>query len=72
MALLPPNSKIERPNLLATFSPTALPINVDPVAETTGILLSWLIFTPIFLSPVNMIDKFFGRFISNVTSFHIF
>ena len=35
-ALLPPSSRIARPKRLATRSPTAWPIAVEPVAETTG------------------------------------
>src|SRR5271170_7231051 len=36
IALLPPSSRIGRPNRAATFGPTIEPMRVDPVAETTG------------------------------------
>ena len=40
MALFPPNSSNVFPNLEPTFSATFLPILVEPVAETKGILIS--------------------------------
>src|SRR3984957_3587064 len=36
IALLPPSSRIGRPNREATLGPTIEPIRVDPVAETIG------------------------------------
>ena len=36
IALLPPSSRIARPNRAATLGPTTEPIRVDPVAETIG------------------------------------
>ena len=40
MALLPPNSKIVLPKRLATSLFNSLPMRVEPVAETNGILVS--------------------------------
>ena len=37
MALLPPNSRMLRPNRAATIGPTIRPIRVEPVAETMAI-----------------------------------
>ena len=39
IALFPPSSKSDLPNLLATVSATILPIRVEPVAEIRGIFL---------------------------------
>ncbi len=36
IALLPPSSRIGRPNRAATFGPTTEPMRVEPVAETIG------------------------------------
>ena len=36
IALLPPSSRIGRPNRAATFGPTIEPMRVEPVAETIG------------------------------------
>jgi hypothetical protein len=43
VALFPPSSKIDFPNLYYTAFATILPTNVDPVNETTGIHLSAVI-----------------------------
>jgi hypothetical protein len=52
MALLPPNSNIDLPNLEATAVPRALPILVEPVADTNGILVSADIHSPTSRPPV--------------------
>src|ERR1035437_6340631 len=52
IALFPPSSKRLLPNLAATAVESSLPIFVEPVAENKGILRSWLIQSPIFLSPI--------------------
>src|SRR5258705_7911832 len=52
MALLPPNSNIDLPNLAATAAPTALPILVEPVADTNGIVVSAAIHSPTSRPPV--------------------
>lgn len=36
VALLPPSSRVDRPNRAATRCPTTRPMVVEPVAETTG------------------------------------
>ena len=46
MALFPPNSNKDFPKRWATVAPTILPILVDPVAETNGILVSVVIISP--------------------------
>ncbi len=46
MALFPPNSSKDLPKRWATFAPTILPILVEPVAETKGILVSEVIISP--------------------------
>ena len=46
IALLPPSSNKDLPNLSATLAPTILPILVEPVAETKGILSSLVINSP--------------------------
>ena len=46
MALFPPNSNNDLPNLPATSLATILPILVEPVAETKGILESLLMNSP--------------------------
>src|SRR5215218_1146287 len=56
MALLPPNSSKDLPNLAPTAAPTALPILVDPVADTNGIRLSLAIRSPNSLSPITKPD----------------
>ena len=52
--LFPPNSSKLRPSLAPRAAPTALPIRVEPVAETRGTRLSLLIASPIILSPMTM------------------
>src|SRR5207342_1180688 len=51
IALLPPSSSNDFPNLFATAVPTALPIRVDPVAETRSTLVSLAIHSPASLCP---------------------
>src|SRR5580704_1841373 len=51
IALLPPNSRRDLPNLAATVTATAFPIRVEPVAETRGNLVSAAIHSPTSLSP---------------------
>src|SRR5687768_571207 len=51
MALLPPNSSNDLPNLAATTAPTAFPILVEPVADNKGILVSAAIHSPTSRSP---------------------
>ena len=46
MALFPPNSNKDFPKRSATFAPTILPILVEPVAETKGTLVSFVIISP--------------------------
>ena len=46
MALLPPSSRMERPQRLATAVPTICPIRILPVAETSGICESEVIYSP--------------------------
>src|SRR6476660_5366541 len=52
IALFPPSSSRERPSLAPTAAPTALPMRVEPVAETNGILVSAAIFSPSSRSPI--------------------
>src|SRR5215212_8454443 len=56
MALLPPNSIKDLPNLAPTAAPTALPILVEPVADTKGTRLSFAIRSPSSLSPITKPD----------------
>ena len=46
IALFPPNSNNDFPKRSATVAPTILPILVEPVAETNGILVSVVIISP--------------------------
>ena len=55
MALLPPSSRILRPKRPATAVATFLPIGVEPVKETNGILLSLLSRSPIGL-PITTLE----------------
>ena len=50
-ALLPPNSKIVLPKRAATVAANALPMRVEPVADTSGMRWSPLIFSPTALPP---------------------
>src|ERR1700748_4010281 len=52
MALFPPNSNKLLPKRAPTAAPTALPMRVEPVAETKGTRVSLAINSPIFLSPI--------------------
>src|SRR6478735_6925283 len=52
MALFPPNSSRLLPSLDPTAAPTALPILVDPVAETSGIRSSFASHSPTSLPPI--------------------
>src|SRR5579871_319220 len=51
IALLPPSSNKDLPKRAPTAVPTALPIRVDPVAETNGIRTSLAIHSPTSLLP---------------------
>ena len=51
IALFPPSSKRDFPNLPATSLATIFPILVDPVAEIKGTLVSLLINSPTLKSP---------------------
>ena len=46
MALFPPSSNNDFPNLAPTSLATILPILVEPVAEIRGILLSFVMYSP--------------------------
>ena len=46
IALFPPNSSKDFPKRSATLAPTILPILVEPVADTSGILVSVVIISP--------------------------
>src|SRR5690348_6879667 len=52
IALLPPSSNNERPSLAPTAAPTALPIRVEPVADTNGTLVSLAIHSPTSRPPI--------------------
>src|SRR3569833_1968864 len=52
MALFPPSSNKLLPNRAPTAAPTALPIRVEPVADTNGTRLSFDINSPITRSPI--------------------
>ena len=52
MALFPPNSNKERPSRPATAVATALPIRVEPVADTKGTRGSWLSHSPTAAPPI--------------------
>src|SRR5689334_11028063 len=51
MALFPPNSRRALPSLEPTAAPTALPMRVEPVAETSGMRGSFAIHSPASLPP---------------------
>ena len=70
-ALLPPNSKIERPKRLATFVPTIRPTLVEPVADTNGTRPSSHIFSPIEPGLTNKQETPSGILFSAATSFQI-
>ena len=70
MALLPPNSKMLRPNRSATAAPTLRPMAVDPVAEIKGILESEVIHWPTSAVPVTMVLIPSGRLLAVATWFH--
>ena len=72
MALLPPNSSNDLPSLAPTAAPTAFPIRVDPVAETSGIRLSLEINSPISLSPITTLLTPSGTLFALKTSVVIF
>jgi len=57
MQLFPPNSKIVLPKRAWTVSATCFPTFVEPVNETSGILLSSLIDFPISVPPQIKDDK---------------
>ena len=52
MALLPPSSSRLLPRRAPTAALTALPIRVDPVADTSGTRVSLLISSPMLRSPI--------------------
>src|SRR4030095_9078447 len=54
MALLPPSSSRDLPSRDATTDASALPMRVEPVADTRGILSSPLIHSPTSRPPVTM------------------
>src|SRR5687767_8241352 len=56
MALFQPNSSRDLPSLAPTAAPTALPIMVEPVDDTSGILLSAAIHSPTSLSPTTKLQ----------------
>src|SRR5579875_1009239 len=64
IALLPPNSNNDLPNLAPTAAPTALPMRVEPVAETSGILLSLAMRSPKSLSPITKLQTPSGTLFS--------
>ena len=66
-ALLPPSSNNDFPNRAPTTSPTDLPILVDPVAETSGTLLSSAISLPKFASPITSDEIPSGSLFSLIT-----
>src|SRR3954468_9542643 len=53
MALLPPNSKSALPNRAPTAAPTALPMRVEPVADTSGTRASLDIHSPTSRPPTS-------------------
>ena len=60
IALLPPNSKIERPKRAATFVPTSRPMRVLPVALTKGTRASFTKASPVSRSPMIKVERFAG------------
>ena len=54
IALLPPSSRIGRPNRAATFGPTIEPMRVEPVAETIGTRLEETSASPIAAPPMTI------------------
>src|SRR5882724_2468424 len=56
IALFPPSSSKALPNLAPTAAPTALPILVEPVADTNGILVSAAIHSPMSLPPTTRLQ----------------
>ena len=59
-ALLPPSSRIERPNRDAMRGPTSRPIPVEPVADTIGILSSSTSASPTSRPPTSTMERFAG------------
>ena len=68
MALFPPNSSKLRPSLSPTAAPTAFPILVEPVAEISGIRLSFAIHSPNSLPPITRLLTPSGTLFSINTS----
>src|SRR4051812_31749307 len=70
--LFPPSSSRARPNLAPTAAPTALPIRVEPVADTRGILESLAIVSPSSFSPITRLQTPSGTLLALNTSATIF
>ena len=71
MALFPPSSNKDLPNLAPTASPTDLPILVEPVADTNGTLLSFDMSFPISAPPITKPETPSGTLFASNTSFVI-
>ena len=52
IALLPPSSRMARPNRAATFGPTTAPMRVEPVAETIAASFDEMSASPIAAPPM--------------------
>src|SRR5687767_425034 len=68
IALFPPSSSKARPSLAPRAAPTALPMRVDPVAETSGILVSAAIHPPVSRPPVTRQETPSGTLLDLKTS----
>ena len=71
IALFPPSSKRDVPNLAPTAALTDLPIRVEPVAETKGTLVSFDINFPISAPPITKPETPSGTSFASNTSFVI-
>src|SRR3546814_2506777 len=72
MALLPPNSRRALPRRAPTTAPTDFPIRVEPVAETSAILGSFAIISPVSRPPARSPDTPSGTLFSLKTAAAIF
>src|SRR5438105_10052796 len=72
IALLPPNSSSDLPKRAPTAAPTALPMRVEPVADTIGMRVSAARRSPISLSPTTKQDTPSGTWLAAKTSAIIF
>src|SRR5690606_24518406 len=72
MALFPPSSRSDFPRRSATVFATILPMRVDPVAETSGILLSVEMSSPMEAPPVTRQEMPSGKLFSRSTSAMMF